>query len=134
METVNRRAHWFAIAWTLGVAAFLLFGPVYSGRTTALGADGTMVESQDPPRSLLDANGARALIAVSIPVLLAAAPLPVGNPARRRLAGVASGFVLFLFAFLTGFSVGMLYHPAWIAMLLAFATPRPASPESSSGA
>lgn len=62
-------AHRFAIGWTVLVTGFLLFGPLYSGRSTTAGADGAMVEPIQPGRSLLEVNGPRALIAVAFPLL-----------------------------------------------------------------
>lgn len=113
-----RFAHRFAIGWTVIVTGFLLFGPLYTGRSTTAGADGAMVESIEPGRSLLDVNGPRALIAVAFPLLFVFAPLLARDPTLRRQIGIFSTILLFGLVIIGGFSIGLFYLPAAIAMLV----------------
>ena len=129
---MSRSAHWFAIAWTVLVSAFLLFGPVYSGRSTTPGTDGTMVESTEPGRSLLEVNGPRALIAVAFPLAFVLVPLLARDPTLRRQLGIFSVILLVALVLIGGFSIGLFYLPSAIAMLVFVLSMRkPPEPSSS---
>lgn len=104
---MSRKSHWFAIAWTVLVTGFLLFGPVYSG-----------VASTEGSRSLWQVNGPRALIAVAFPLLFVLAPLLARDPTLRRPIGIFSTILLFGLVIIGGFSIGLFYLPAAIAMLV----------------
>ena len=115
---MSRYAHWFAIAWTILVTAFLMFAPIYSGHSTTFNSDGAKIESIDPGRTLLAANGPRALIAIAFPLMFVLAPLLANDRTLRRQIGIFSALLLFGFVLIGGFSIGLFYLPAAIAMLV----------------
>ena len=96
-----------AVAFGLAVAAaiFLLAWPVYEG----VGSEGVRYAT------LLQVNGWWAVVPVSFPVVIAAVTL-VG---RRHWLRIAAAIVIGAFAFISGMSIGLLYAPAGILMLLA---------------
>lgn len=120
---MSRVTYWFVLAWTVGVTGFLLFGPVYAGRSTAMGADGSIVESSRDA-TLLAVNGPHVLPVLAIPLVLVVAPALVRKP-RRRAAGLACGILLLGLAFIGGFSIGMLYYPSALGLLISAASVRP---------
>jgi hypothetical protein len=96
-----------SISFVLAIAAaiFLLVGPVYRG----VGSLGVTY------RTLIEMNGRWVIAPVMFPVLVALLPLVVRKQVVRIIAAVVmGGFVL-----ITGFSIGMVYLPAGILMLLA---------------
>ena len=121
---MSRYAHWFAIGWTILVTLFLLFGPVYSGASTTIRTDGSTVASMESSRSLLEVNGPRALIAIAFPLLFVFAPLLARAPTLRRQIGIFSAILLFGLVLIGGFSIGLFYLPAAIAMLVFVVTSR----------
>jgi len=86
-------------------AAFLLVWPIYSG------FDGRKTTHA----TLLQVNGSWALLPVLFPVFLACLPLVFRKQALRILAAA----VMLGFSFISGFTIGVFYVPAAIAMLLA---------------
>jgi hypothetical protein len=86
-------------------ATFLLVWPVYSGFN---GRDTTHA-------TLLQVNGSWAILPVLFPVFVSSLPLVFRKQALRITAGV----VMLAFSFISGFSIGLFYVPAAIAMLLA---------------
>jgi hypothetical protein len=133
-----------ALAWI--VFLFLVFWPLYQGSVTtavpAVAPDGIGippvaaapgVSSQEVrfSESILEVNGPVVLIPLAVPVLLTAAGLLVALIARgrwTRLALVLAAAVLLLgFCVLTGFSIGLFYLPAALALLasaIIFSTTR----------
>lgn len=115
---MSRSAHRLAIAWTILAALFLMFAPIYSGQSTMAGPDGVMVQSMDPRQSLLEMNGPRALLAIAFPLLFVLAPLLASDPTLRRQIGIFGTILMFGFVIIGGFSIGLFYLPAAIAMLV----------------
>jgi hypothetical protein len=66
-------------------------------------------------RTLLQVNGDRALIAVLVPALIALAPVFV----QTRRCRIGAAVLLAAFVLLSGFTIGMFYIPAAIAMAIA---------------
>jgi hypothetical protein len=93
----------FGLAST--ASTFLLVWPVYSG------FDGRSTTHA----TLLQVNGTWAILPVLFPVCLALLPLVFRKQALRITAAV----VMLAFSFISGFTIGMFYVPAAIAMLLA---------------
>lgn len=86
-------------------ATFLVVWPVYSafdGRNTT-------------HATLMQVNGSWAILPVLFPVFLAFMPLVFRKQALRTMAAV----VMLAFSFISGFTIGLFYVPAAIAMLLA---------------
>jgi hypothetical protein len=108
-----------AISFALAIAAvaFLLFVPVYSAGGVVTKARGSDVRSNaySSSRTLLEVNGSAALIPVLFPAIVAVLPLVFRFQAVRIVATV----LLFGFVLIAGFSIGFLYLPAAVQMLLA---------------
>jgi hypothetical protein len=107
-----------------GASLLLLWLPVYAtlSASHSLGPNG--VESSTSAgrnATLLEVNGVRALIPLLIPVALALAPLLVPGASTRRMATCICAAALAVFVILAGFSIGMLYIPSAIALVLAAA-------------
>jgi hypothetical protein len=117
---LNRYAHWFAIAWTVLVTAFLLFGPIYPG-DSSVGPDGT-VASLESRRTLWQVNGFRALVALAFPLMFVAAPLMVKDAVWRRHTLIFATILMWGLVLLGGFSIGLFYMPTALAMLLLVLT------------
>ena len=86
----------------LAATVFWLFAPAYRSGTGAT-------------RTLIEVNGSWALALVAFPPAVALLPLI----RRKRWVRVAAAVVLVGFAFVSGFSVGLPYFPAGIAMVFA---------------
>jgi len=87
----------------LAATVFWLFAPAYSS--------GSGVAS----KTLIEVNGFWVLALLAFPPAVALLPLIW----RKRWVRVAAAVVLVAFAFVGGFSVGLPYFPAGIAMILA---------------
>lgn len=101
------RARLTVISFGLAVVAaiFLLAWPVYSGFNGERPTHATLIQI----------NGAWVVFPVLFPVLVAALPV-VG---RRHWLRIAAAIVMGAFVFISGMSIGLLYLPAGILMLLA---------------
>lgn len=119
---MNRYSQWFAIAWTILVTVFLLFGPIYPGAGTTPGPDGSTVASLEPRQTLWQVNGFRALVALAFPLLFVAAPFFVRDPIWRRHTLIFSTILMWGLVILGGFSIGLFYMPTALAMLLLVLT------------
>lgn len=109
-----------ALFWAVGAAAFFLFAPVYGTLRTSYSTepDGRVVEGPvvQGHRTGLDVNGPEVLIALTIPILIAAAPLAAAK--ARRGAQIVAGALLLVFSILGAASVGMLYVPSALLLLI----------------
>jgi hypothetical protein len=65
--------------------------------------------------TLLQGNGALVIIPITFPVVIALLPLLFRKQAVRIIATI----IMWGFAMISGFSIGLFYLPAAIAMLLA---------------
>ncbi len=89
----------------IAAALFLLVWPVYSG-----------FDGERPTHStLMHVNGPWVIVPVMFPVLVVLVPLVV----RRKWSRIVAAIVIGAFVLISGFSIGMFYLPAAIAMLLA---------------
>jgi len=106
----------------MGVVAglFLVFSPVYQGVSETATSSGGVV-SGTYGATLLEQNGAWVLLLLCLPVTVAAIGL-VGAARRNRLLVWAPAAVLLGFSLLAGFSIGLFYVPAAVALLLAAVT------------
>ena len=86
-------------------AAFLLVWPVYSGFNGRSTTHAT----------LLQVNGSWVILPVLFPVFLAFLPLVF----RKQALRITAAAVMLVFSFLSGFTIGLFYVPAAIAMLSA---------------
>lgn len=109
-----------AFAWALGLVAAALVAPFYSG--VAQSDSGATVTTSS---TLVDVNGARVLVVVAVPAVLAALVgialhrvCTRGSRRAERVAWVAIG-VLAVLALLGAASIGLLVLP--VALLLGVA-------------
>ena len=118
-------ATWFALIWTIGVAGFLLFGPVYRSVSSGvqLGRNALTAETRSRSTGLAAREGSWAFVLVSFPVLIAAAPLVVARRAFSRDVTAWAAGLLGAFALLGAASIGLLYVPAVVALVVAAAVP-----------
>jgi hypothetical protein len=90
-----------SLAMAIGAAVFLLTFPFY------LGLGGSL--------TLIDANGSWVLIPILLPVVVASVPLAL----HGRVMRVISSVLLGAFVLISGFTIGLSYLPAAVAMVLA---------------
>jgi len=94
-----------SFGFALAAAIFLLVWPVYSG------SDGIHTTH----RTLWQMNGPWVILPVLFPVFLTALPLVFRFQALR----IAAAIVMIAFSYITGFSIGLVYAPSALVMLLA---------------
>ena len=111
---------WIALVAVLlaaGAGLLLAFSPVYQGVREAASSSGAVTSSRDRA-TLVGENGAWAVVLLCVPVALAVLGLAGSVRGRSRLVWVLAG-VLLGFVVLGGFSIGLFYLPAAVALLLA---------------
>ena len=119
---MRRMASWFAVLWTTGVAAFLLYGPLYAtvSGTTVLTPDGEPVRSSTAGSAgLLAVEGEAAYVRVLLPTLVVVVPLLLPQPGARRVASGVAATLFGLYALLGMMSIGVFYVPPAIALAFA---------------
>ena len=118
-------ATWFALVWTIGVAGFLLFGPVYRSVSSGVQLDRNALTAEitSGTTGLAARESSWAFVLVSFPVLIAAAPLVVARRAFSRDVTAWASVLLGAFAVLGAASIGFLYVPAIVALVVAAAVP-----------
>ncbi len=94
---------------TLVTSGLLLIVPVYSGQR------GNGIVKVQTYVTLLEENGAFALIPLMIPVLMASMPMIFPHSWVRLGATI----LLVLFVFIAGFSIGLFYVPSTVLMYVA---------------
>jgi hypothetical protein len=101
------KARLTAISFGLAAAAavFLFVVPVYSG----------FRDHQTVRATLIEVNGAWAIIPVMFPVVVAFLPVLF----RKQAVRIITAFIMLGFTIISGFSIGLFYGPAGIMMLLA---------------
>lgn len=110
-----------AALWATGVALYLLFAPTYETSVSTYGPNSTASRNElRGYATLLDVNGPEILFVLSIPILLALSPLAFRKHRRAALLGV--GALMLCFCILGALSVGTLYLPTALLLLLAGAT------------
>jgi hypothetical protein len=90
-----------SLALSIAAALFLLFFPFYSDFDRSL--------------TLIERNGSWVLIPILLPVVAAAVALAF----PRRVMRVISSVVLGAFVLIAGFTIGLCYLPAAVAMAVA---------------
>jgi hypothetical protein len=123
---MSRLTYWLALAWTAGVTTYLVVAPIYGEKSTWMETtpSGAQVQHTDGgTATLIDVNGPHVLAVLAIPLALVVAPMLVPKP-RRRPAGLVCGILLLALAFLGSFSIGMLYYPSALALLISAASIR----------
>ena len=112
-----------AVAWSIAVGAWVAYGPVYSRAGSTLSPDGVVTVTAMPARSGLDMIGPRLFLVLLIPVILAAIPAIVPRNRWGKRAGGTAVVLYGVFCLVTGFSIGLLYVPALLALVLSATIP-----------
>lgn len=109
-----------SVAWSIFVTAYLLLVPTYDAFTPeAFG--GVAEQALGGKRTFVEVNGSAALMALLIPIALTTLPWFTASPTRRRrLRAIGTG-LLMTFVVVGALSVGLLYTPSALAMLIAAA-------------
>ena len=121
-----RRKIVLAVLVATGTSLLLLVLPIYTTGSGSYSVDshGEVVSGSSSGRAtILAVNGPRGLIGLVIPPILALAPVLVPGQQRQRRAAGLSAIALTVFVLLAGFSIGMFYLPAALAMIWAAAQP-----------
>ncbi len=110
------------LAW--GVVIWLAFGPVYQGASVApVGPGETPNEPTRTSASLIEVNGLQVLPILLVPAALTGSALltvlltHTGQTRRKVLLWVLT-VLLLVFCVLGSFSIGILYYPSALALLL----------------
>lgn len=108
-----------ALVWAVGVAAYLAVAPFYAGVEASAMRGSPPVFAAPASRTLLEVDGSIALIAMLLPVALAALPLLRRASKTRLPLEIISAAFLILFVTIGGLSIGLFYAPSALLMLAA---------------
>ena len=121
-----------AVVWSLGLVLAAMVVPAYSGESCELRADGALMCSSTTSQTLVGANGWFVVELLLAVVLVAAVVIwllhvrcSTGSE-RALTAAVCCMFALAVFAYLTGFSIGLFVFPV-VLLLIASAVLTPSS-------
>jgi hypothetical protein len=108
-----------AIAWSILIGIFVMFGPVYVVASASYGVDqpgSSGVQPIERHATGFQVNGYGGMVPIVFPIVLAVAPLFAGK--SRRVVQLVTGTLLLLFCVLAALSIGAFYLPAAILTLL----------------
>lgn len=125
-DRIATRVASVSCALALAAVIFLLAFPAYSGARETVYANGAHSHVTNRA-TMVQVNGDWVLLPMLFPVLVAAVPLLL----RTQPARIICTIVLFGFVIIAGFSIGLFYLPAALAMVVA-ACVAPLGPEPSS--
>jgi hypothetical protein len=109
-----------ALALALAAGLWLAFDPYsYSGVSGSATSSGVTTE-QTENASLIEENGSWVIGLLAVPVALAGLGV-LGTARRHRILAWSAAGVLVAFSLVTGFSIGLFYAPAAVALLVAAA-------------
>ncbi len=115
-------ANMSAFVLALTASVLILVVPVYKSVSSSAVVDGSTssqsVNTKISESTLLEQNGPAALVTLIAPVLITLIPLLVRRSARRPWL-LASAITLTVLCILTGFSIGLLYLRAAVALWIA---------------
>ena len=106
-----------AVILAAGAGLFLALYPAYQGVSESVSSNGTVTSSSDSA-TLIAENGAWVILLLCVPVALAVLAL-LGAVRGRRAVVWVPAVILLVFAILGGFSIGLFYAPAALALLAA---------------
>jgi cytochrome b len=115
-----------ALALALLAAALLLVVPTgsYVRAEEQIGEGGERTREVEQGRTrLLEKEGAAVVLALLVPVVIAFVPVALRRTRVARAAVVGAALLLLAFVFLTGFSIGLLFAPSALAMVVAAFAP-----------
>ena len=78
--------------------------------------------TQSDTKTLVETNGLSVVFWLAIPVAIAGAAMALNWTSARRPARIVAAVVLVMLVIMTGFSIGLLFGPSALAMLVAAAT------------
>jgi hypothetical protein len=110
-------AAWIAVAWCAVISLVFLVAPAYTSESVSAGPGGP-IRTQSTS-TLVEHEGAQMLLVLAFPLFVTVAAALLARTRIARVVLVVSSAVLWLAIFVTGFSVGLLYLPAGLAMLAA---------------
>jgi DMSO reductase anchor subunit len=120
-------ANVIALALAGAASLLLLVMPVYrSERSSAVldaGAEAWTAITTVSHTTPLQQNGPAVLLALGAPVFITLAPFILRRVTRRLLWRLAPAILLTAFCILTGFSIGLFYMPAAVALWIAEVLP-----------
>lgn len=128
MESTRRAARIVVLAGVLATVALVVaaFAPLQRSTSSVTDSTGLMQTTSDN-RSLMDDQGPSILLVAALPAVVALVPLLAAwrrKPRLFRQMLVASTVLVALFVVATGFSIGLLYVPALVALMVAASRPR----------
>jgi hypothetical protein len=106
-----------AVILAAAAGLFLALYPVYQGVSESVSPTGAVTSSSDGT-TLIDENGAWVIPLLCVPLVLAVLGLWGATGGRRALVWVPAA-VLLGFVVVGGFSIGLFYGPAALALLVA---------------
>jgi hypothetical protein len=114
-RTASRAAVFAVVAAALVWVAALVV-PVYSGSSST---------GRSSRATLVDVNGPRVLVLLAIPIAIALIGLLAVTGRLPRSALPVACALMWMWTIITGFSVGLFYLPADVALIVAFAAMPP---------
>jgi hypothetical protein len=123
--TLRRALTIAPVAWAAGVALFFLFAPVYGTVTDSVhvardphgGPNIVTRSSTRGHQSGLEGSGPSMILSLSIPILLALAPILVR--AQPRTVRLTAGALLLVYCVLGALSVGLFFLPSALLLLIS---------------
>lgn len=112
----------FATVWSAAIGMFIAFGPLY-GTSSRTAATNGSVTGAFGGSGLVGIEGAGVLLPLVLPVLIATLPLMMPTPHSRDRALWVAVTLFGALSLLGAMTVGLLYLPAFCALLLAAARP-----------
>jgi len=119
---VQRFARWFALAWAVGAWLLVPRLPGYSGIRTTTAADG-MRATTAARATFAEVNGPEIYLTLAVPVLAALLALLPWPQRLRRAAQVAAAAVAVAYVLLGLMTVGIVYLPLALALVVAALRP-----------
>ena len=105
-----------ALALALAAALGLAFYPDFYSGVSASGSSSGVTTQQSEHASLIAENGTWVIVLLAIPVALTGLGLLAAATRRRVMLWIAAG-VLIIFSLISGFSIGLFFAPAAIALV-----------------
>lgn len=123
---MQRLARWFALAWAVGAWLLIPRLPGYSGVRTTIAGDGTRAVAAGRA-TFAEVNGPEIYLTLAVPVLAALLALLPWPWRIRHAAQVAAAAVAVAYVLLGLMTVGVVYLPVALALIVAAQRPEPAS-------
>jgi hypothetical protein len=121
--------------WACGATAYLLATSGHEGTSTASALTGAEAGVGHMTLSLASTNGAWIVLLLLAVTMLAGVPFGVAMslPERHRAVTWVVGLLLLGFALMAGFTVGFIYLPGAVVLLVSAAAPALVAPDPMEG-